>query len=43
MWQEHGMKFQEFFSLSPEEQAAYIASELYVREKKLEALEKSKQ
>lgn len=27
MWQRHGMRFSEFFSLSDEEQLLYIASE----------------
>ena len=31
MWQRHGMRFSEFFSLSDEEQLLYIASELLYR------------
>nr|DAH18965.1 MAG TPA: hypothetical protein [Caudoviricetes sp.] len=39
MWQEHGMRFEDFFQLEPSDQAMYIASELYCREKQLEQMQ----
>lgn len=39
MWQQHGMRFEEFFELDSMEQAMYIASELYYREKQLEQMQ----